>query len=60
MMVLFLLLPTDTFPKLILEVFSVRLALVVLAVWLVPAVPQPHEMLTSAASNTATAPNRFL
>jgi hypothetical protein len=59
-MVPFLLLPTDTFPKSILEAFSVRLALVVLAVWLVPAIPPPHETLTSAASSTATAPHPFL
>jgi hypothetical protein len=56
----FLLLPTDTFPKSTLEVLSVRLALVALAAWLVAAVPPPHEMLTSAANNTATAPNQFL
>ena len=43
-MVLFLLLPTDTFPKSILEVFSVRLALVVPAVWLAPAVPPPLQV----------------
>ena len=55
-----MLLPTDTFPKSILDVFSVRLAPVVVVVWLVPAVPPPHEMLASAVSNTATAPNQFL